>query len=151
MLEPFFKSGLTLAIFQLLRKELKSLEILQSWNIGHAKTRELSFKNLPNNLSMPAALDAFKPLKYLIFFQETSLKVKKLNLLTQTQKNTGPKNKSDINFSTCHWNLNSIAAHNDAKVSLLKAYITVYKLDIVCISETYLDSSITSDIWQWKS
>ena len=51
---------------------------------------------------MPAALDAFKPLKYLIFFQETSLKVKKLNLLTQTQKNTGPKNKSDINFSICH-------------------------------------------------
>ena len=94
----------------------------------------------------------FKPLKYLIFFQETSLKVKKLNLKSQKiQKNTGPKNKSDINFSIYDWNLNSIAAHNDAKVSLLKAYITVYKLDIVCISEIYLDSSITSDIWQWKS
>ena len=51
---------------------------------------------------MSAALDAFKPLKYLIFFQKTSLKAKKLNLLTQTQKNTGPKYKSDINFSICH-------------------------------------------------
>ena len=41
---------------------------MQSWNIGHAKTRELSFKNLPNNLSMPAALDGFKPSKILNAF-----------------------------------------------------------------------------------
>ena len=48
-------------------------------------------------------------------------------------------------FSICHWNLNSTAAHNYAKVCLLRAYIAAYKFDIVCISETYLDSSITSD------
>ena len=59
--------------------------------------------------------------------------------------NPGPQNKSDINFSICHWNLNSIAIHNYAKGSLLKSYIAVYKFDKVCISETYLDSSITSD------
>ena len=45
----------------------------------------------------------------------------------------------------CHWNLNSIATRNYAKVFLLKAYIAVYNFDIVCISETYLDPSITSD------
>ena len=50
------------------------------------------------------------------------------------------------NFSICHWNLSSIAAHNYSKASLLKAYVVVYKFDMVCISETYLDSSsITSD------
>ena len=45
----------------------------------------------------------------------------------------------------CHWNLNSIAFHNYVKVFLLKGYITVYKFDIISISETYLDTTITSD------
>ena len=31
--------------------------------------------------------------------------------------------------------------HNYAKVFLPKAYIAIHKLDIICISETYLDSS----------
>ena len=48
-------------------------------------------------------------------------------------------------FSICHWNLNIITAHGHAKVSLLKAYITAHKIDIICLLETYLDSSIQSD------
>ena len=68
-----------------------------------------------------------------------------ISLSGDVQLNPGPKNKSDVNFSICHLNLNSIAAHNYAKVLLLQAYIAVYKFDIICISETYLDTSITSD------
>ena len=68
-----------------------------------------------------------------------------ISLSGDIQLNPRPKNKSDINFSICLWNLNSIAAHNYAKVFLLKAYIAVYNFDIVCIFETYLDSAITSD------
>ena len=34
--------------------------------------------------------------------------------------------------------------HNYAKVFLPKAYIAIHKLDIICISETYLDSSTPS-------
>ena len=68
-----------------------------------------------------------------------------ISLSGDVQLNPGPKNKSDVNFSICYWNLNSISAHNYAKVFLLKAYIAVYKFDITCISETYLDTSITSD------
>ena len=67
-----------------------------------------------------------------------------ISLSADVQLNPGPKNKSDVNFSICHWNLNSIAAHNYTKVFLLKAYIAVYKLDIICISKTYLDTSIKS-------
>ena len=48
-------------------------------------------------------------------------------------------------FSICHWNVNSISAHNYSKVFLLKAYIAIHKFDIICISETYLDSSTPSD------
>ena len=48
-------------------------------------------------------------------------------------------------FFYCHWNLNSIWAHNFLKLSLLRAYITVHEFDVICLSETYLDSSILHD------
>ena len=44
-------------------------------------------------------------------------------------------------FSICHWNLNSLIAH----VSLLTAYLSVNKFDIVCLSETFLSSEILTD------
>ena len=48
-------------------------------------------------------------------------------------------------FLICHWNLNSISAQMFTKVSLLSAYISVHKFDIICLSETYLNSEIPSD------
>ena len=48
-------------------------------------------------------------------------------------------------FSVYHRNLNSISAHNCAKVLLLKDYIAIHKLDIICLSETDLDSSTPSN------
>ena len=44
-----------------------------------------------------------------------------------------------------HWNLNSIAAHNFINMALLKAYLSVHEMDIICLSETYLDSSVPVD------
>ena len=57
----------------------------------------------------------------------------------------GPKSNSCQSFSICHWNLNSISAHNFIKISLLKTYIANHKLDVLCLSETYLDSSLSND------
>ena len=59
-----------------------------------------------------------------------------------TEKNPGLKANS---YQSFYWNLNSISAHNFLKLSLLRAYITVHKFDVICISETYLDSSILHD------
>ena len=57
--------------------------------------------------------------------------------------NRGPKkDKSCDNFSLGHWNLNSITAHDFSKLSLLEAYNTHHMYDIICLSETYLDSSV---------
>ena len=56
--------------------------------------------------------------------------------------NPGPKPNSGQNFSICHWNVNSIPAHNFSKISLLSAYNSLQNFDIICLSETYLDSSI---------
>ena len=59
--------------------------------------------------------------------------------------NPGPKQSSINAFSICHWNLNSLSVHNYAKIFLLKAYIAICSLDIICISETYLDSNTSTD------
>ena len=42
-------------------------------------------------------------------------------------------------------NLNSLAAHNFEKVGLLEAFNTINKFDISCVSESYLDSTFSSD------
>ena len=62
-----------------------------------------------------------------------------LLLSESVELNPGPKCNV---FSISHWNLNSMSAHNYAKVFLLIAYIAV---DIICISETYLDSNTPSN------
>ena len=59
--------------------------------------------------------------------------------------NPGPKTIPQQGFSICHWNLNSIIAHNVAKIFLLKAYVAMPKFDIICLLETYLDSSIPTN------
>ena len=46
-------------------------------------------------------------------------------------------------FSICHWNLNSITAHNYAKSPLLTAYNLVHNFEIICISDIYDMSGIT--------
>ena len=43
-------------------------------------------------------------------------------------------------FTICHWNLNSISAHNYAKIFLLNSCNAIHKFCIICLSETYLDS-----------
>ena len=41
--------------------------------------------------------------------------------------------------------LNSIAAHNFAIIDLLQAYNTIHQYDMFCLSESYLDASVSSD------
>ena len=68
-----------------------------------------------------------------------------MHLSGNIEKNPGPKKDFSHTFSIGHWNLNSLVAHNFTKVALLKAYLSVQKFDIFCMSETYLNSSITED------
>ena len=57
-------------------------------------------------------------------------------------ENPGPKYSS---LTFCHWNLNGLTAHDSTKISLLQAYITQLNYDIICLTETFLNSSIVSD------
>ena len=65
----------------------------------------------------------------------------RLILSNNIELNPGPKLDSSENFTICHWNSNSIIAHNFSKINILKAYMTIHKSDIVRLSEAYLDSS----------
>ena len=57
------------------------------------------------------------------------------------ESNPGPKRLKSNYLSICHVNLKSISAHNFSKIIQLKAYNLIHKHDLICLSETYLDSS----------
>ena len=59
-----------------------------------------------------------------------------MHLSGDFEKNAGPLKDFSQTFSMGHWNLNSLAAHNFTKVAFLKAYLSVQRFDIFCISET---------------
>ena len=57
------------------------------------------------------------------------------------EQNPGPeKEKSHITF--CHWNLNGLMAPNFIKVSSLQTLAVTNDYHIICLTETFLDSSI---------
>ena len=66
-----------------------------------------------------------------------------LMLCGDIESNPGPRPNSSQSFSICHWNLNSIKAHNFSKISLLRAYNGIHNYDI-CLSETYLNHDTLS-------
>ena len=61
------------------------------------------------------------------------------------EPNPGPKKLKKNSFSVCHWNLNISSAHNFSKLIQMKAYISMYKHDFTCLSETYLNSLLEID------
>ena len=54
--------------------------------------------------------------------------------------------------SCCQRNVNSLTTHNVVKLSSIADHNTIHKYDFICVSETYLDSSVRTDdrdINQW--
>ena len=61
------------------------------------------------------------------------------------ESNPGPKKNKEFSLSCCHWNVNSLLAHDSAKLTSPEAYNSVFKCDFACISKTYLDSTVSPD------
>ena len=66
-----------------------------------------------------------------------------LILCGDVEVNPGPGQWTSLSF--CHWNLNSISAHDFVKVSLLEAYNAIHTFDIICLSETFRNSSLQNN------
>ena len=64
---------------------------------------------------------------------------------SDVEVNPMPNRKPNEALSICRLNLNSIFALNVTALHLWKTYVTVQKLDMICLSETYLDSSTAFD------
>ena len=63
-----------------------------------------------------------------------------------SELNPCPKYRNSChNFSIQHWNLNSIIAHNFAKVNLLQACTAIHEFDMICLSKSYLYLTVSSD------
>ena len=95
------------------------------------------------------ALGSLTPLLYTIAGTSFTLLTIFLLLCGDVELNPGPTKKSNsyFNFSICHWNLNSfsLTSHNCEKANLLEAYNAVNKFDIICLLESFLDSSILTE------
>ena len=63
----------------------------------------------------------------------------------RTESGLTKKLNSWFNFSICYWKLNSLTARDFEKVILLEAYKAVNKFDIICLSESFVDSSILTE------
>ena len=87
------------------------------------------------------------PLLYIIAGTSITLLTIFLLLCSDVELNSGPTKKPNswFNFSICNWNLNSLTSHNCEKVNLLEAYNAVNKFDIICLSESFLDSSVLTE------
>ena len=62
------------------------------------------------------------------------------------EPNSGQRKLKTNSFIVCHWNLNGLPAHNFSKLTQLKAYNSIYKYDFICLSETYLSTSIPDNL-----
>ena len=80
---------------------------------------------------------------FIIFVVYLLYHIRLIRLSSDIELNPGPKTSSFKCFSICHWNLHSITSHDFLKVKLLTAY-NMHKFDIICISESYLNSDISS-------
>ena len=65
---------------------------------------------------------------------------------TRWQCKSWPQKKAAVkHFSCCHWNVNSLAAKDYKTALLLEAYNAIHHYYLICVLETYLDSSVSND------
>ena len=85
--------------------------------------------------------------EYFLFFQICMLIAYfKFSILLSgdIETNPGPSNVTN-SLKVCHWNLNGVASHNFIKISLIEAYNSSHNFDIICLSETFLNSDYPAE------
>ena len=64
-----------------------------------------------------------------------------LFLCSDIKTNPGPFNRCKF-ISFYHWNLNGLLARNHKKLHVVEAIVVINNIDVFCISETFLDTSV---------
>ena len=68
-----------------------------------------------------------------------------LLLIRSSDIETNPSQRKQSCLKFFHWNLYELEALDFIKLQLIGTYIVTNNFDIVCLSETFLDSSIPND------
>ena len=68
-----------------------------------------------------------------------------VKLRGNVEENLGPNPKPYQSFLMSHRNVNSVSAHNFSNFFLLKAYSSIHKFDVICISKTFLNADTAFD------
>ena len=112
--------------------------LLARYTISHCSAQNIRFlhRSLFHSLYF---------MNILLYVHYVWLKPLAIKISGDIKENPGAKANSCDCLSICYWNLNNICAHSFIKLSLLRPYISINKIDIICLSKTYLDSSIPSD------
>ena len=66
-----------------------------------------------------------------------------LLLAGDIELNPGPQTENSVRFF--HWNLNGICARNGVKIPLIEAYNSLYKYDVITVSQSMLDSKVRDE------
>ena len=66
-----------------------------------------------------------------------------LLLAGDIELNPGPQTENSLRFF--HWNLKGICARNGVKIPLIEAYKSLYKYDVIAVSESMLDSKVRDE------
>ena len=116
-----------------------------------------SFKNLNLGLEPLPRLKMLRLLQNILYFVMVGKFLEIINIgqilsckvillcADDVELNPGPISRNL--FSFFHWNLNSICARGNIKIPLIEAYNSVHHFDVLAISESMLDGSISnSDI-----
>ena len=86
------------------------------------------------NLNAPTVLLFFyKTINFLFLVQYGDIKI-----------NSAPRKKQPKYFSCFYWNVNSLLPRN--KISMLTAYNTIHKHDVICLLEISFCSSVLLDV-----
>ena len=68
------------------------------------------------------------------------------SLSGEIELDPGPKRNIDQCFSSCHWNLNSVASHNFWKIQSVIAYSCIHKFEVIYLwTLLKLWNSLSSD------
>ena len=95
-----------------------------------------------NKLSVNYLVKSQSSFTYIKVFNYGSFSLNQILLIWSgdVESNPGPKKSASLTFF--QWDLNGIAVHDFAKISLIQSYALSCNTDIIFFSETFLDSSI---------
>ena len=106
----------------------------------HKKINDNVFMVIPYIRSVTYFLITWSLLKYI--WHDSRIII----LRDDIETNPGPKQSfSSQGLKISDWNLNSLSSHIYKKVSLLSAFISVHKFDIICLSEACINSETLPD------